>query len=297
MSKTTIKKPLLAGSFDPDKADFSKGLMITPKVDGLRFLKINGVIVSRSLKPIRNKHIQAVLSAALPDGVDGEITSGDTFQSCGKIMKIEGEPDFKVWLFDFVDPDKEIIAPYQERLEDLKQIQVDESINCEFLIPKVVHNLDEVYEAHQQYLIDGFEGSMVRQPDSTYKFGRSTTREAILLKIKDFADDEAIVIGFTELERNLNEAKTNALGHTERSTSKEGKVLADTLGSFIVDYNGVQFNIGSGLNDELRETIWQNKEAYLNKIVKFKHQPAGAKAETGVPRLPIFLGFRDEDDL
>ena len=65
-----ISKPLLAGKFDPAKAKFPYAA--TPKIDGIRFLIVNGQAVSRSFKPIRNKYIQDLLSTALPDGVDGE---------------------------------------------------------------------------------------------------------------------------------------------------------------------------------------------------------------------------------
>ena len=65
-----IQKPLLAGNFDPTKAKFP--YIASPKIDGIRFLMIDGVAVSRTFKPIRNKHIQSLLSQYLPDGVDGE---------------------------------------------------------------------------------------------------------------------------------------------------------------------------------------------------------------------------------
>ena len=72
-----IEKPMLAGKYDPKKAQFPYAA--TPKIDGIRFLMVDGVAVSRSFKPIKNKYIQEKLSAALPDGVDGELTSGDSF--------------------------------------------------------------------------------------------------------------------------------------------------------------------------------------------------------------------------
>ena len=58
-----IKKPLLAGTFDPDKAKFPYAA--TPKIDGIRFLMVDGQAVSRSFKPIRNEHIQRILSETL----------------------------------------------------------------------------------------------------------------------------------------------------------------------------------------------------------------------------------------
>jgi DNA ligase-1 len=61
-----IRKPLLAGNFDENKAKFP--YIASPKIDGIRFLMINGVAVSRTFKPIRNNYIQRVLSENLTDG-------------------------------------------------------------------------------------------------------------------------------------------------------------------------------------------------------------------------------------
>ena len=53
-------------------------------------------------------------------------------------------------------------------------------------------------------LDDGYEGLMLRAPDGPYKFGRSTVKENTLLKVKNFLDDEAEVIGFKEQTTNTN---------------------------------------------------------------------------------------------
>jgi hypothetical protein len=72
---------------------------------------------------------------------------------------------------------------------------------------------------------------MLRDPNGPYKFGRSTRKEGYLLKLKRFCDSEAEVIGVVELMHNGNEAKTNALGRTERSTRKAGKTGMGVLGA------------------------------------------------------------------
>ena len=42
----------------------------------------------------------------------------------------------------------------------------------------------------------GYEGLMLRDPNGIYKFGRSSVKENILLKVKEFMDDEAEIIAF-----------------------------------------------------------------------------------------------------
>jgi DNA ligase 1 len=295
-----IKKPLLAAKFDPTKAQFP--YIATPKIDGIRFLMVDSVAVSRTFKPIRNKHIQDLLSQYLPDGIDGELTSGDTFQSStSAIMSIEGSPDFKVWVFDYVDPDKEEIDLYKERMHDLFDIEdqllsQDPPFKYKFLSGgHIVRSLEEIERLETIYLSEGYEGLMLRDPMGTYKFGRSTVNENILLKVKQFVDDEAVLLDIQEKMNNENPAEKDAFGHTKRSSSLEGMVGADTAGTLLVrNKEGQEFSIGSGLNDALREELWNNKEEYIGKLVKFKYFAVGVKE---LPRHPVFLGFRDPDDL
>ena len=287
-----IQKPLLAGKFDPDKAKFPYAA--TPKIDGIRFLMVEGQAVTRSFKPIRNEHIQQLLSSNLPDGIDGELTAGPTFQDCGSIMRIKGEPEVKVWIFDYLNPDIEL-KPYMERMEQLRNFESFNLPSYEILYPVMVSNQQQIDGLMIKNLKDGYEGLMLRDPNGTYKFGRSSVKENILLKVKDFMDDEAEIISFREKMINTNEATKDNFGRSKRSSSHEGLIPAGTLGGFILRRSdGVEFSCGSGLNDSIREKIWNNQAKYLGKLVKYKYMTTGVK---DLPRHPVFIGFRDESDL
>jgi DNA ligase-1 len=287
-----IRKPILAGNFDENKAKFP--YIASPKIDGIRFLMVNGVAVSRTFKPIRNNYIQRVLSENLTDGVDGEITVGDTFQSSSSgVMSIEGEPDFKVWLFDYVDQYQEDILPYYLRILNFPTFPNTSQYNL--LTGVTVNNQEELDSYEIICLEGGYEGVMLRDPFGTYKFGRSTVRDNILLKVKRFLDDEAVLIAIEEKMHNENEAQKDAFGRTKRSSSIAGLVGANTAGTLIVENKeGQVFGVGSGLNDLMRDEIWNNKEKYLGRLIKYKYFPQGVK---DLPRHPVFLGFRDSDDL
>jgi len=291
-----ITKPMLAGNYDASKARFP--YLATPKIDGIRFIMVDGVALSRSFKPIRNKYVQQMLAAHLPDGIDGELTCGDTFQSSSSaVMSIDGEPDFRCWIFDYVDPELAAILPYEERIKDpcLSFIENDTPFQTTVLRPIVLQDEHALRAAEEQFLEAGFEGIMVRDPRGTYKFGRSTTKENSLLKVKRFLDDEAVIISIEEMEHNLNEAQQDAFGRTKRSTSQEGKVGAGTAGTLVVrNSEGIEFGIGTGLDAALREEIWSNREAYIGQTLKYKFFPVGVKEK---PRHPVFLGFRHQDDL
>ena len=286
-----IQKPLLAGNFDPKKARFP--YIATPKIDGIRFLMVNGVAVSRTFKPIRNKHIQSLLAEYLPDGIDGELTSGDTFQSStSAVMTIDSICNFKVWIFDYVDPIIDEVPPFEERIRNISFLNLP--FEYEVLKGILVHNMEELESYETQCLQENYEGIMLRDPNGTYKFGRSTVNDNILLKLKRFEDAEAVIIDIEEKMSNQNAAELDNFGNIKRSASLEGMVGANTAGTLIVrNAEGQVFGIGSGLDDAMRAEIWAHKEQYIGKLVKYKFFPHGVK---DLPRHPVVLGIRDPDD-
>jgi DNA ligase-1 len=290
-----ITKPMLAGTYDATKAQFP--YMATPKIDGIRFLMIDGVAVSRTFKPIRNQHVQQLLQAALPNGADGELTCGSDFQSStSAIMSVDGRPDFKCWVFDYVDPAAAKVDSYVRRIDHPLLMELEKQHKfIKVLRPELVLCEDELREVEQQYLDAGFEGVMLRDPNGTYKFGRSTVKENILLKVKRFLDDEAELIDILEKQHNQNEAQQDAFGRTKRSVCQDGMVGAGTAGTLVVrSRDGLEFGIGTGLDESLRAAIWANPAAYKGMLVKFKYFPVGIKEK---PRHPVFLGFRHTDDI
>ena len=287
-----IQKPLLAGKFDSEKAKFPYAA--TPKIDGIRFLMVGGAALTRSFKPIRNEYLQKILSSNLPEGIDGELTSGSTFQECSSIMRIKGEPDFKVWIFDFVNPNDEV-KPYKERMNELRKFESFNIPSYEILFPTIVSNQEQIDQLMIKNLNAGYEGLMLRDPNGIYKFGRSSVKENILLKVKEFMDDEAEIIAFREKMVNTNEGLKDNFGRTKRSSCQDGLKPSGTLGGFILrNSEGLEFSCGSGLNDALRDEIWKNQSKYLGKLVKYKFMSKGIK---DLPRHPVFMGFRDETDL
>lgn len=289
-----IKKPLLAGNFGPSRAKFP--YIATPKIDGIRFLMVNGVAVSRTFKPIRNNHIQNLLQQYLPDGIDGELTSGETFQSStSAVMTIEGTPDFKVWIFDYVNPNDEQIPPFYVRMLTIPNINVPkECFELSILLGNNIKTQEELDNYERICLESGYEGVMLRSPTGTYKFGRSTVNDNILLKVKRFLDDEGTLIDIQERMSNQNPEQLDAFGYIKRSASLEGMIHMNTTGTLILERkDGTIVKVGSGLDDMMRDEIWNNKENYIGKLVKYKYFPQGVKE---LPRHPVFLGFRDPDD-
>ncbi|AGE59692.1 DNA ligase [Acanthocystis turfacea Chlorella virus TN603.4.2] len=298
-----IQKPLLAASLKKMSVDnLTFPVYATPKLDGIRALKIDGTLVSRTFKPIRNTTISKVLASLLPDGSDGEILSGKTFQdSTSTVMTTDAGigSDTTFFWFDYVkdDPDK----GYLDRIADMKtfvdqhpEILKDSCVTIVPLFPKKIDTPEELHVFEKWCLDQGFEGVMVRTAGGKYKFGRSTEKEQILVKIKQFEDDEAVVIGVSALQTNTNDKKLNQLGEMRRTSHQDGKVDLDMLGALDVDWNGIRFSIGTGFDKDTREDLWKQRDSIVGKVVKFKYFSQGIKT---APRFPVFLGFRDENDM
>lgn len=267
-------------------------VLVTPKLDGIRCLKVNGQALTRKFKEIPNQHIRELIEQ-LPDGLDGEIMiPGKTFNEIQSLVMTEGgTPDFEYWVFDYVE---DLKTPYSERIKMLPNLTKYPNIIP--LISIRVYNETQLMFMEKQYVNAGYEGIMIRSLDSPYKCGRSTLKEGYLLKLKRMQDSEAIVLGFEEKLENQNEKQTDELGYTKRTSHKANLIPTNTLGSLLVKdiKSSVEFSIGTGFTQEEREQIWNNKDIFLNKIVTYTHQPSGQKEK---PRFPSFKGFRDKRDM
>jgi DNA ligase 1 len=287
----TAFKPMLAASCDNlDALKFP--LLATPKIDGIRCLIIDGVAMSRSLKPIPNRYIQKVIGHPKYNGLDGELIVGSTFQQATSgIMSEDGEPDFKYYVFDdFTNP----AEAYELRCKRVAERVTMDNIPLVPLVGGTIRNREQLDAVTEFYLSRGHEGIMVRSAEGPYKHGRATFREGYLTKIKPFEDDEAKIIGFEEQMHNANEATTNALGRTERSSHKGNLVPKGTLGALVVEHPKFgKFNLGTGFDDALRREIWSKRPEYVLRVVKFRYQAIGTKDK---PRIPTFLGFRHSHD-
>ena len=304
VTNSIITKPLLAETLkDVEKLFYP--CLVTPKLDGIRALRIGTDLVSRQFKPIRNKTIRDTLAQLLPEGSDGEIMVGETFQDVSsKVMSISGGIDFKepftYYWFDYVKDDAN--KSYVARMQDMKDyvnnhpdIMNHPQAKIIPLYPKEIHNSVELQSYEVEVLAENYEGVMIRKADGKYKMGRSSLREGILLKLKRFDDAEATIVAVQELFHNENEKTKNEVGNSKRSTKKEGLIPAGKLGSLeVINDAGERFNIGSGFTDAMKVELWKDSPSLIGKIVKYKYFKVGSK---NAPRFPTFLGFRDKDDM
>ena len=275
-----------------------------PKLDGIRCSVVDAVSVSRKFIPIANNYVRTTLSNADFDGLDGELIVGPPSaenvynKTCAVNGNKVAQPDFSYQVFDdFTNPD----VPYSERQLLLRARVRDLSDlfpMIQFVEPTHIVDWTELEEFENETLAAGYEGVITRSIDGVYKFGRSTKREQGMLKLKRFTDSEAEVIGFEELFHNTNENIKDAFGHAKRSKAQDGLVAGGTLGKLRARdlTTGVEFQIGmfKGLTLGDKQEIWDNRDSYLGKIVKYQHFSHGA---VDLPRHSKFLGWRDPGDM
>lgn len=286
-------KPMLASPADLTNLRFP--LFASPKLDGIRAAVVDGKLLSRTLKPIPNREIFNVLSSKKLHGLDGELIVGsptdkDVYRNTTSgVMSQTATPNWTFYVFDDFSADHEFDIRLQHVSRRVYEINQDPRVVPH--VHKLVEDEDELLSFEQHCVGLGYEGLILRSLRGPYKFGRSTAREGWMLKLKRFEDSEAEVIGVEEEMHNANEAQTNELGRTKRSTAKAGLVGKGTMGALIVRdlKTGVEFNIGSGFTTADRTAPWKP-----GTVVKYKFFPVGVKDK---PRHPVFLGLRDRIDL
>ena len=271
-------------------------VLATPKIDGIRCLVIGDKALTRSLKPIPNLYIRHALEffSAHLSGCDGELTVlNATFNEVSSAVRnYRGNPDFYYMVFDRV---KDLNTPYVKRIKYLEDSALKFPYFVKPILPIAIFNSQELIEYEEKATKNGYEGVIIRSYNSIYKEGRSTLKEGYMLKIKRFKDSDARIIGFEELMHNENTPRINELGYTKRSSALAGEFPAGMLGALCVEdlHTKQVFKIGSGFTDRDRIEIWDNRPLLLNKIVKYKFQQYGTK---DAPRLPVFLGIREDID-
>jgi DNA ligase 1 len=294
-------KPTLACDADLDRLRFP--LYASPKLDGIRCSIVNGRALTRTLKEVPNRAVYNALSQEGLSGLDGELIVGapnshDVYRNTvSGIMSRDGEPEYTYHVFDVHNADGGWRSRY-----DMLYDAIDGTGRIQILTHTLIYDHDELMEYEQLMVGEGFEGVILRHPNAPYKFGRSTAREGYLLKLKRFKDSEAYVMDIIEEMHNGNEAQTNELGRTKRSSHKENKTGKGRMGALLVrdKKTNVEFQIGTGFTDADKEWWWnehldrQRTGGWKSKVVKYKYFPVGVK---DLPRHPVYLGLRDPGDM
>lgn len=311
---STFRAPLLAASLMPSDIEHSNTnileamqklrypVIATRKVDGVRGLRFNHTLLSRSLKKIPNKVIQE-MATILPGGFDVEICNDSLPYNENESIIMSEEHEHSA-LMQFHVLDWYVEGGYLSRLQDIAIAMIDlPQSHVRFDNGVWCVNADQLMRYFLLVEVEDGEGICFRTPDSLYvqkksKENRSTLIEQTLVKLSRFIREEAIIVGFEEQMCNTNPDGFDAFGKIKRSKAIGGMKGKGTLGALVCSIGAdvctgrlCEIRIATGLTDQQRYNIWTHKKDFFGKTIVFKHKPYGKKNK---PRSPIFVGFRKD---
>jgi DNA ligase-1 len=306
MSKTVTFKPLLSSAVDFTKIpewthpDGSCMWVMSPKLDGIRALPGPNGVVSRKMLMLPSKRVQAMFARPEFQHLDGELIYGDPCdpdvynKTYSAVMAEDAEVDCTFYVFDHTErPDDD----YEFRF---KRLAGSENV---IVVPQTPVYSEAEARAFDEKCVDlGYEGSMLRRwsgKNSHYKFGRSSPKEGILLKLKETVDFECEIIGMEEEMQNNNVATLDAFGRTKRSSHQENKVGKGRLGKFVLRdiLTGVEFKSRGRLNAAQLQAFWDAGDTMLGQIVVVRKMKYGEQDLPRQPRVVEVKGPRSRIDL
>lgn len=291
-------KPMLAEEGTIDNIVFPK--IALPKYNGMRGCIMDGFLKARSLKPIENLHISELLSNHRFNDLEGELVVGDPLSkdvftnTVSGVNTIKGTPDFHFYLFDMFHPD--LLFLERRKLLSDKYRELGKPSFMSIVPMYVVKTREELIELYDKLIAEGYEGLVLRDPDSKYKQGRTTILENTFLRYVPWQTSEATILGYKEGYINTNPSEINELGRRKKSLSKDKLVPSGVAGSVQVEdiHTGANFSI-TVPTDELGKDVLENfEQKWRDKTLRYRFKK-GVKGNT--PRTPQWDGLRPLVDI
>ncbi|WP_254507115.1 DNA ligase [Anatilimnocola floriformis] len=257
--ESAAPKILLAETWDNER-DLT-GWYMSEKLDGVRAYWTGEVFLSRQ----GNKYLApSWFTAGLPKTpLDGELwIDRKAFQQTVSIVRRQDQSEhWKKVLYVVFDSPLEP-GNFEQRLKAMNQSGLAKANSqLRILEQTICDSTDGLRKELARVEALGGEGLMLRQPDSKYEFGRSST----LLKIKTFHDADAVVTG-----------------HQDGEGRHKGR-----LGALLVELpNGTQFAVGTGFSDAQRAA-----PPAIGSTITFRYQEL---TDAGVPRFTSFVRERTD---
>jgi DNA ligase-1 len=294
-------KPILAPNEKVDLSTLKFPLLASYKLDGIRCIFKDGQMFSRSLKQFPNTALKAsfsdlaILSKDRNIILDGELLAKSLVFNdlSGLIRQLYKElpEDLYFYCFDAIH-NEEFNQSFRTRTS-LLEISGIAHPRFKILTQWAVSSVEEVTNLYESALAWGCDGLILRDPNGRYKFGRGTIKEGLIYKLKPFQTFDAEIIGVTQATeaREGSEKKINELGRSVTSKKKDDRVLIEKASAFVVLHNGIELKVTIAMTDVEKESIWQNRERYIGKMIEYKGMLVGAK---DLPRHPVFIRFRED---
>ncbi|QBX06031.1 DNA ligase [Vibrio phage Va3] len=239
---------------------------------GLTEMGVNGFVIDGELVYAPNG-LHEVEDRSTGNGIVNKASKGTI------TPKEQADIVFQVW--DIIPEDvyfgksNELNMPYSKR----KQILADVAIKARGIIEPIpwqtVSTKEQASEIYNQYVAQGLEGIILKDPDALWENKRSKS----LVKYKEVHDGDLEIIEVIEGDKK-NKGKMGAL------------LLRSACGMLIT-------KVGSGFSDKQRADIWERRDEVIGMIVEINYNAItrARNKETWSCFLPIFVQFRDDKDV
>lgn len=267
--------PMLAKTYIPNKSKLSFPVVVQPKLDGVRAVFKNSKFYSRN-----NKVLSCVDYFAfsylinLPKDIilDGELILPPPFSFQDTISCIKKTssltPQLIYFIFDIYnsnDPNQTFSSRY-ELLKELLSSTNQPNIS---IVPSYIISNTQELEAKHLFLSSQYEGSIIRNPISSYNPG---FRSSNILKYKNFIDSEFIIVN----------AK-------EGSGSDQGAIIFECS----IPNSNLTFSCKPSFSLQYRQQLFSNPISLIGKSLTVKYQ---GLSTNGVPRFPVGKAIRDYEN-
>ena len=267
--------PMLAHKYSEQGHKIKFPAYVQPKLDGFRCTTDSeGKLWTRTRKPyVSVPHIEKAIKEQSWEQreaqLDGELYSHNfkaDFEKIAHLVNQKTEPAEGHEVVEYYVYDINMPGTFDERYKWLKA-NLPQKKPFVLVETILVNNEDELMEAFEKFLSQGYEGAIVRNADGLYVGKRSYD----LQKIKDFDDAEFEIVG-------IEEGRGKLMGHV-------GKFICETK-------DGTRF--GAKMKGELSKLkeYFDNHSLWQGKMLTVKYQ--GLTNRNGVPRFPVGMRLRDE---
>jgi len=258
-----LPRPMLAKTYgSAPSCQYVPGMIVQPKLNGIRMMYCNGVCWSRDLEVWRPRHLQHIREAlsVLRDVIlDGELyIHGMPLQQINSRVAVNRTAPHKeehlveYHVFDYVSRE-----PTLQRITALSRfltLHTPPSGPIKLVTSFVTRSSAEADQLYSTMLANKYEGMMYRHPTESYaivgEHKRKDNRVAWLLKRKEWLDLDAVIVGLSD---------------------GDGK-HSDTLSTLRVKWRDKVFEISSGLTDIERQELWSYGRRLVGCVVKIEYR-------------------------
>ena len=263
----------LANRFD-ETIHNTNDYYVSYKLDGIRGI-FRDSIVTRNQKSVCGvisieEECKYLVDKYKLDLIDGELyTKGSKFEKIMSIVNSKSLNKEGILFYVFAIKNEELKNTF-DMLSLIEKINNNEDLKyIKFLKQEpFIGNLKEKLKDAE---LNGYEGLMLRHKDIYYDDNRSD----YLLKVKSWNESDFKVV---ELREGRGKYKNN-------------------LGSLIVegtiDNKFIRCNVGTGLKDDIRYEIWEDKENTIGRTVEVKYFEVTKSGNEYSLRFPVFYRFKD----